>query len=150
MNATPPDLEHVLRRLEKLERQNRRLKGFGFAMAVAGAVGLLAAAQPAANKDKVAEFEQFVLRDAAGKQRATFGMTPDGPALRFLDAEGKTSASLGTAKAGLFLRLNNPDGGLQTGINLNQGGVVVVSYGTTGRLLSGTMAIQETTGGFAR
>jgi hypothetical protein len=39
---------------------------------------------------------------------------------------------------------------LQTGVNLNPAGVVVVSYGTTGRLLSGTMAIQETTGGFTR
>src|SRR5581483_8574289 len=63
MTTINADLEHVLRRLEKLERQNRWLKGFGFALAVAGAVGLLAAAQPAQNKDKVAEFEKFVLRD---------------------------------------------------------------------------------------
>ena len=48
----------MLRRLEKLEKQNWRLKGFGFVLAVACSVGLLAAAQPA--KDKVAEFERFV------------------------------------------------------------------------------------------
>lgn len=148
MTTINADLEHVLRRLEKLEKQNRRFKAFGFALAVAGAVGLLAAAQ--AVQPKVAEFEQFVLRDQGGKQRATFGMTADGPAMRFLDNDGRTSASIGTAKAGMFLRLNNADGGLQTGVNLNQAGVVVVSYGTTGRLLSGTMAIQETTGGFTK
>jgi hypothetical protein len=148
MSTTAADLENVLRRLEKLEKQNRRLKGFGFVLAVACSVGLLAAAQPA--KEKAAEFEQFVLKDKDGKRRATFGMAKDGPALRFLDPEGREQATIGSAKAGMFLRLNNPDGMLQTGINLNPAGVVVVSYGTTGRLLSGTMAIQETTGGFTK
>jgi hypothetical protein len=77
-------------------------------------------------------------------------MSKDGPALRFLDGGGRDTGSVGTGTGGMFLRLNNRDGNLQTGINLNQSGVVVVSYGTTGRLLSGTMAIQETTGGFTK
>jgi hypothetical protein len=142
------DLENVVRRLERLEKQNRRLKCLGLALAACCALGLLAAAQPA--RDKTGDFEQLVLRDKSGKQRAAFDMGKEGPNLRFLDDDGKDYASIGTAKGGMYLRLNNREGSLQTGINLNPAGVVVVSYGATGRLLSGTNAIQETTGGFTR
>lgn len=148
MTTTALDLENVVRRLEKLEQQNRRLKCLGLALALCCALGVLVAAQP--TRDKAGDFEQLVLRDKAGKQRAAFEVGKDGPALRFLDDDGKDYGTIGTAKGGMYLRLNNREGNLQTGINLNPAGVVVVSYGSTGRLLSGTMAIQETTGGFTR
>ncbi len=148
MTPTATDLEIVLHRLDKLEKQNRRLKLLGLAVALCCSMGVLAAAQ--APREKTGEFEQIVLRDKARNQRVTLGVGDDGPSLRFLDDEGKDHATIGTARGGMFLRLNNREGKLQTGINLNPIGVVVVSYGSTGRLLSGTMAIQETTGGFTR
>ena len=70
MTSTALDLENVLQRLEKLEKQNRRLKCLGVALTVCCSIGVLAAAQPA--REKADDFEQFVLRDKAGKQRATF------------------------------------------------------------------------------
>jgi hypothetical protein len=148
MSTTPSDLENVLRRLEKLEKQNRRLKCVGFGLAICFSVGLLMAAEPA--QTKVGEFEQFILRDKAGKPRAKFDVGSNGPELHFMSEEGRNHASIGTSSQGLFLRLNNRVGDLQTGMNLNPAGVVVVSYGSSGRLLSGTMAIQETTGGFTK
>jgi hypothetical protein len=148
MSTPHSEFDDIVRRLEKLEIQNRRLKLLGFALAICCTVGLISAAEPA--RDKSGEFEQFVLRDKAGKQRAKFDVGRDGPSLHFFDDDGRDFGGLSGSVGGLFLRLNNREGKLQTGINLNQAGVVVVSYGSSGRLLSGTMAIQETTGGFTK
>lgn len=57
----------LLARLEKLERDNRRLKRFGLAaLALAGALGLIAAARPVPNVIKAHKFEVV---DGAGKVR---------------------------------------------------------------------------------
>ena len=89
----------VHERLEKLEKQNRRLKRAGLVvMVLAGATLLIGQAKPQVQW-KV-EAERFVLMDANGKLRAELGMAEHGPHLAFYDAEGTRRAVLGIVQKG--------------------------------------------------
>ena len=72
--------EHLARRLDRLERENRRLKRLG-ALALIGLAALTimgqTASAPVAN---TIEAERFILRDASGNARASLGVRPDGTA----------------------------------------------------------------------
>lgn len=87
----------VHERLEKLEKQNRRLKRAGLVvMVLAGATLLIGQAKP---QWKV-EAERFVLMDANGKVRAELGMAVHGPHLAFYDEAGTRRAVLGIVQKG--------------------------------------------------
>ncbi len=91
------------RRLENLERENRRLKVVGSAtlLSVAGVLFLGAvAASP-----KSLEAERIVVRDAQGKARMVLAVGDEGPALTFMDQNGKLRAHLGVTKEGPALDL---------------------------------------------
>ena len=105
MIAQAPELAAVVARLEKVERQNRRLKRVGvvvLALAVAGMV--MGQAMPRA---RIVEAEEFVLRDAAGNVRAELVAFKDGPALTLLDENGKSRATLAVDKPGPRLSLHD-------------------------------------------
>ncbi|HLY61934.1 MAG TPA: hypothetical protein VKV95_14405 [Terriglobia bacterium] len=69
MRSQTPELQAVLERLEKLERQNRKLKRAGaLALATVAAVVLMGQAVP---KSHIVEAEEFVARDSSGKIQAT-------------------------------------------------------------------------------
>ncbi|MGH7299604.1 MAG: hypothetical protein ACREJE_04240, partial [Candidatus Rokuibacteriota bacterium] len=71
---------HLTRRLDRLERENRRLKLLG-ALALLGLAALTVMGQTAATPVvNTIEAERFVLRDGAGHARATLGLRPDGTA----------------------------------------------------------------------
>ena len=79
----------LLTRLEKLERDNRRLKRFGVAaLALAAGVGVVAAARPIPNAIKAHEFD---VGDNAGKVRTELTVH----ALRVLDKQGKARLAAG-------------------------------------------------------
>src|SRR5512138_168029 len=88
--------ELVVRRLERLEQQNRRMKSMGSLLFLGVATALLMGqSQCNSNKSSVSrqsdtvEAQEFVLRDASGKARLNIGMTSGlGPELSFLDAKG--------------------------------------------------------------
>ncbi len=73
-----PTIETLARRVDRVERENRRLKRAGVvALAVIAAVVLMG--QATTNKvAKVVEAEKFVLRDADGKGRARLESLPSG------------------------------------------------------------------------
>ncbi|MGH7386345.1 MAG: hypothetical protein ACREKG_14300, partial [Candidatus Rokuibacteriota bacterium] len=72
--------DHLTRRLDRLERENRRLKLLG-ALALLGLAALTVMGQTAATQVvNTIEAERFVLRDGAGNARATLGLRPDGTA----------------------------------------------------------------------
>jgi hypothetical protein len=74
-----PDSQSILQRLDRLERQNRRLrKGFVSLLVVAAGICLVAA-RPTA-KDKTVEAERFVVVDAQGHKHAAFGLEKAVPA----------------------------------------------------------------------
>jgi len=103
--AQAPELAAVVARLEKVERQNRRLKRVGvvvLALAVAGMV--MGQAMPRA---RIVEAEEFVLKDAARNVRAELAAFKDGPALTLLDENGKSRATLAVDKPGPMLLLHD-------------------------------------------
>ncbi len=75
-----PTTEGLACRLERMERENRRLKRVGVAvLAALAAVVLMAQANPP-KVAKVIEAERFVLQDAAGKVRGELSVLPGGQA----------------------------------------------------------------------
>ncbi len=104
-------LDTLTPRLDRLERENRRLKIAGsillLALVAGGAMGqVLPKAVP-----KVVEAERFVLRDTRGKIRAALDTVASGGlALSLADENGKARAGLGVAAdgtPGLFLTDQN-------------------------------------------
>ncbi|HUY14148.1 MAG TPA: hypothetical protein VMX16_11050 [Terriglobia bacterium] len=77
----------IARRLEKLERDNRRLKGFAFAtMVLAAAVGGIYATRPV---PKTITAHAFEVVDNSGSLRARMSADPIGDTgIRFYDAHG--------------------------------------------------------------
>lgn len=93
-----PTTQTLARRLDRVERENRRLKGAGVvALALVAAMVLMGQA----TGSKVIEAERFVLKDKDGKVRAELGLSggvfadsrmilkPDAPHLSFYDEKSK-------------------------------------------------------------
>ena|SRR6266581_7436240 len=76
MSDKTPELGTVLKRLEKVESQNRRLRQTGFAVFLFIGVTLLLGL--GAPKTRTVEAEKFVVRDKQGKERAVLGLETDG------------------------------------------------------------------------
>lgn len=83
----------ILERLEKLERENQRLRRGGLAALVAVAlVGILGAARPA---PKALTAQQLLLTDAGGNVRVRLSAeNPKFPSVTLYDAKGRTMLSL--------------------------------------------------------
>lgn len=138
-----PDLPDVCRRLERLERQNHRLK-IGMLVAVlAAGVGLLAAADKPAEPKKP---DPVLLSDDAGKKRAGLEMTKNGPALIFFDAAGKDRGHITLTDEGMVARFTTERGVLSAGLALQKQGVSVVSVQPGDPPQIGVNAIRQTAG----
>ena len=90
----------LVERLEKLERDNRRLKRFGAAaMVLVAALGLVAATRPVPSVLKAHELE---ILDNAGRVRIRLGVGPrkEGADVTLFDAAGKRREDLGADDAG--------------------------------------------------
>lgn len=86
MVAHTADLDSILRRLERLEKQNRRLKAIGAALLILIST-ILFMGQTGPNR--TVEAERFVLKDAQGIARGELGMdSVDRPTLTLRDATG--------------------------------------------------------------
>jgi len=111
-------LEVLSARLDRLERENRRMRRAGGVL-LAGLAALVLTGQALpAGAPRVVEAELFVLRDSGGSTRAVLHTQADGsPSLDFRDAAGRPRASLGvqgdaahfgltgtSGKGGTFLR----------------------------------------------
>lgn len=86
------ELSEILRRLAKVEQQNRQLKRIGLgALVLACAMFLMGQAHPS----RIIEAEKFILKDSNGKVRATLGMEfKDRPTFTFIDAKGLPQVAL--------------------------------------------------------
>ena len=72
----------MIERLEKLERQNRRMKQAGAAVLVlAAAVLLMGQASP----NRTVEANRFVLTDRSGNEQGVLMLKPSGPSFMLLD-----------------------------------------------------------------
>lgn len=106
MTAMAPSIETLVERLEKLERENRRLRRAGATVVALGSAVLVLAGialqvgwwPPAVSRRvvDVIEAKRFVLRDPTGAIQAELrAEAPGFPSLIFFDQDGKQRARLG-------------------------------------------------------
>ncbi len=85
MDKHSPNLGDILGRLEKVEKENRRLKRI---VAVGSLLAAVLLIMGQARPRRTIEAEKFVLKDANGSSRAQLGMDSNGPTLSLQDANG--------------------------------------------------------------
>ena len=95
MTTQSSDLQTILERLEKLEKQNRRLKGIG--LVTITAVSALVITAQAPSKRRTLQAASFEVIDATGKTLASLGSKGNEPALVLYGANGKELAGLHVA-----------------------------------------------------
>jgi hypothetical protein len=104
------DLRVMAQRLEKLERQNRRLmKGGVLALAILFSIVWMGQAPP--RKLRPVEADRFILKDPTGKKRAELMMEETGPGLVLYDFTGKRIGRFGGVSNGAGLSLQSVEGG---------------------------------------
>jgi len=92
MMSQNPELDAIRQRLEKLERENRRLKRAGtLGLLVVGAAFLMAQGK----YNRRVDAEEFVITDAHGSERAELAWKDQAPRFVLLDAHGKPQPAPG-------------------------------------------------------
>jgi hypothetical protein len=131
MTAQAPEVAAVLARLEKVERQNRRLRGAGIAVFVLAAAGLLMG--QAMPKARIVEAEGFQLKDGQGKVRAELVVDKDGPRMALRDENGKTRVGLFVDKEGQVLAMTDENGELRAELSVSKDGQGLYLSDETGK-----------------
>lgn len=126
MDSQPSDINA---RLEKLERENRRIKKIGIVAIVFVSI-LFVSGQ--AKTNKVIEANEFRVVDASGKVLGTLGLSESGATLRLNDTTGKVSAVLGANSIGSTVALLNSNAGASTFFVTSPGGLNM--YGPSGNI----------------
>lgn len=103
-------------RLEKLERENRRMKMIGIVGIVFASV-LFFSGQ--AKTNKVVEANEFRLLDASGKERATLHVFRGQPELFIRSLNGESDVLLGTDTSGPYLIMGPVTGKATVTLNPN-------------------------------
>lgn len=94
-----PTLDILTQRLDRLERENRRLKRWGALMLLSMSAVLTMGQIPA--RTRTIEAEEFVLKDGTGKDRAVLATVEDGtPFLGFIDKDRRLRVSFGLESTG--------------------------------------------------
>jgi hypothetical protein len=120
-----PTIAALARRVERLERDNRRWQrgaGLGFLLLVSA--GLLGQAPGVPGAAKALEAERFNLRDGIGNLRGSLGVTTDGSAsLLLYSTAGVRQAGLGVLPDGTAsIFLGSPAGRTVTELTLYRDG----------------------------
>jgi len=97
MQADQLKQDSLVRRIERLERQNHTLKVAGTLAILVGAAALFVGMS---TPKKTLETDLLLIKDTAGTTRMIFGMADDGPAITMLDSKGKLRANIGVTEKG--------------------------------------------------
>jgi hypothetical protein len=137
----------LVERLERLERDNRRLKGFAIAaLALAVALTTIYATQPVPQRVTAHEFDvvdssgrarvsmgmalgepSVSLSDAQGKVRAEMSIGPSGgPSICLTDAEGQPRVSMGIASRNVFISIYDAAGNGRASMGFSPSGGPVI------------------------
>jgi hypothetical protein len=131
-----PKTVDVLERLERLEKQNRRLKSAAAVFMIFTSSLVLMSA--AGHKGRTVEAKQMVLKDDAGTTRAVLGMRSAGPGLALYDANGdKVQALLTVLQTGPVLGLYDADGTTRVLLGVTPKGVTLTFNDADGKLRGG-------------
>jgi hypothetical protein len=90
-----PDMNAVVERLERLERENRRLKVLGLILVAAVSLAVLTGVT---TKEPVIGAEAFTLVGNQGQLRGVFALVNQEPTLALFDSTGKVRAGLSIAE----------------------------------------------------
>ena len=133
----------IVSRLERLERQNRSLRGL--LLLVAGALGvfLMGGAGSKSVVQEVVESESFVVKDKSGKIRVRMGLEADGSSgLRIFDANGVLRVkTVLTAEGVAGLSLNSLKEVKSVGLAADKDGSGVIFLGEDDQM--GRFAVQN-------
>jgi hypothetical protein len=105
--AETPNLNSLYARLEKLERQNRRMRRIGIAVFVL-VVAVVTLGQTHSSSPTVIEANEFRLTDAAGKVRGELSANSDSATFKLSDAQGHPTAMLSSTVDATYLWLMPP------------------------------------------
>ncbi|MEE8492448.1 MAG: tetratricopeptide repeat protein [Nitrospirales bacterium] len=121
-----PTMDTLVRRLERVERENHTWRWVGSVVLVGMAALVLMGQATPTKVAKVVEAEKFVLRDSSGKIRAGLSVGSDGKVgLAFADKDGKIRAGLGiTSDGSPGLALADKDGTRRAGLAIGVDGTV--------------------------
>ena len=126
-------LATLSKRIERLERENRRLRQAGF-LALLGIAAVFLMGQVKApkagtlNVAKALEAGKFVLKDGRGQKRAELGLFADRPALVFYEAAEKASLSLGAEPGGAGLTLYDGNTRKAAAFSVTENGPLLTLY----------------------
>lgn len=91
MASQESDRIELAKRVDDLEKQNRRFKQVGLSVLV---FAMCAAFMAQAAPKRTVDAEEFVLHDASGRVRAKLFMLADSPSLQLMDEKGAARAAL--------------------------------------------------------
>jgi hypothetical protein len=131
MDSEVSDLYMMTQRLEKLERQNRKLMQAGV-LALAILFSLVWMGQ-APRKPRPIEADRFTLKDSTGKKRAELMMEETGPGLVLYDVSGKRIGRFGAVNTGAGLSLQSVEGGARLSLVSQDEGPYVLMFDSTGK-----------------
>ncbi len=135
MTSHTPDLAAVVARLEKVERQNRRLRGAGIAVVVVAVAGLLMG--QAMPKERIVAAEGFLLKDARGKVRAKLSVDKDRPMLALADEHEMPRVGLSVDKDGPMLAMGDEYGMPRVELSVGKEGPRLILADENGKRLWG-------------
>lgn len=151
MSSNHGELQELLHRVGRLERQNRRMKLLGAAVLISGAAALVMAADKAEDRApepaqaRVIEARQFRVVDSQGRERISLGMGGEGPVVRLYDEGGKPRVGLGMTSEGSTIGLHDRAGDLGISMSVNRSGPgMVLSEGERTRVV--VAASRDSTG----
>jgi hypothetical protein len=127
------NIQAVLERVERLERQNRGLKRAAALFMIL--VSSLILVSAAGRKGRTIEARQIALKDDQGNTRAVLEMRSAGPGLTLYDAEGdKVQALLTVLRTGPVLGLYDADGTTRVLLGVTPKGATLSFNDAEGRL----------------
>jgi hypothetical protein len=128
-----PKAVDVLERLDRLEKQNRRLKSAAALFVILTSCLILMSA--AGHKGRTIEARQIVLKDDEGNTRAVLGMRSAGPGLTLYDSGGdKAQALLAVLQTGPVLGLYDADGNTRVLLGVTPKGATLTFNDAEGKL----------------
>jgi hypothetical protein len=133
MTSQMADLNLIIGRLNKLEKQNRRLS-FALALIALVAGGLMFAGARF-HRGRTVTARRIVLRDETGTTRAILGMRSAGPGLTLYDENGQNIQALLTVlKTGPVLSLYDANGATRVLLGVTPKGATLAFNDPKGKL----------------
>lgn len=112
-------IELLTGRLDRLEKENRKLKRIVMVLCVAG--GALLVMGQTRSVPKVVEAEKFVLKDPTGKEAAYLGMSNTGPELKVHDVSAPGAGFMSIQANAM--RINSIEGEKKTTMLMGPAGI---------------------------